>query len=137
MVLNTLKVWYQFRKHFKFVTSSPVGPLCRNHLFPPSSLDSTFLIWHNKGIRCFADLYSKGIFGSFTNVSSLYGLPVNHLFRYLQVRHFVSKSFSNFPFLPPQQPWDRLLDFKPQQRGIVSEIYNCILDLCNYSNSKT
>ncbi len=134
IVLNSLKIWFQFRKYFKFLTASPLGPLCNNHLFPPSHMDSAFSTWHNKGICCFLDMYSNGIFSSFANLTSLYGLPANYLFRYFQVRCFVSKCFTAFPSVPLQQPWEGLVTVKTPSRGTISILYNRILDLGNHSN---
>lgn len=136
VVLNTLKVWYQFRRHFKFVAISSLGPLNNNHLFAPSLLDSTFSAWYDKGIKQFKNLYLDGVFDSFANLSSTYGLPATHLFRYFQIRNFVSKSFPNFPSVPPEQPWESLLLHSPHQRGMISNIYNFILALNSQSNDK-
>ncbi len=70
VVLNTLKIWCQFRRHFKFVAASSLGPLNNNHLFPPSLSDSTFSVWHDKGITHFKYLYVDGVFDSFANLAT-------------------------------------------------------------------
>ena len=36
---STLKIWYQFRRHFKFKSASILAPLLRNHLFRPALTD--------------------------------------------------------------------------------------------------
>lgn len=136
VVLNTLKVWYQFRRHFKFTVISSLGPLNNNHLFPSSLLDSTFSGWYDKGIKQFKHLYVDCVFDSFANLSSNYRLPATHLFRYFQIRNFVSKCFPNFPSVPPEQPWESLLSRSPHQRGMISNIYNFILALNSQSNDK-
>lgn len=84
LVLNKLKIWYKFRRHFKFEAASSLGPLYNNHLFPPSLSDSTFSVWYDKGLTQFRHLYVA-------NLSSLYDLPVTHLFRYFQTHNFVAK----------------------------------------------
>lgn len=43
IVLSTLKIWYQFRKHFKFSSASLQGPVDMNHLFPPIFNGQCFL----------------------------------------------------------------------------------------------
>lgn len=40
VVLSTLKIWAQFRKHFKLNDLVLYGPLCNNHNFLPSSLET-------------------------------------------------------------------------------------------------
>ena len=129
-VLNTLKIWYQFRRHFKFVAASSLGPLNNNHLFPPSLSDLTFSVWFDKGITQFKHLYVYGVFISCANSSSLYGLPVTHLFCYFQIRNF------NCPSLPPEQRWETTLSFAPHHRGIISKLYDIILFFSNHSNAK-
>ena len=136
VVLNTLKIWYQFRRHFKFVAASSLGPLNNNHLFPPSLSDSTFSVWYDKGITQFRYLYVNGVFDSFANLSFRYDLPVTHLFRYFQTRNFVSKRFPNFPSLPPEHQWETMLPFVPHRRGIISKLYGIILAFSDHSNAK-
>ena len=97
VVPSTLKIWNQFRKHFKFKSVSTLAPLLKNDLFPPPLTDSTFLAWHNKGLKCFADLYKDGSFHSFTYLSGEFHLPPSHLFRYFQIRHCAKALFPVFP----------------------------------------
>lgn len=59
---DSLKMWYQFRKHFKFTSA---GPLCKNNLFPPSYLDSDFTLFRRQGVRYFQKIYSDGIFNTY------------------------------------------------------------------------
>ncbi|KAI5628117.1 hypothetical protein C0J50_8261, partial [Silurus asotus] len=80
VVLNTLKIWFQFRRHFKFRALSALGPLNRNNLFHPSLLDSAFSLWHEKGVKQLYNLYKDGVFRSFTSLSLEYGLPTAHFF---------------------------------------------------------
>ena len=136
VVLNTLKIWFQFRRHYKFVAPSSSGPLKNNHLFPPSLSDSIFSTWHDKGITQFKDLYVDGVFDNFANLSSRYDLPVTHLFRYFQTRNFVTKCFPNFPSLPPEHQWESMLTFIPHHRGIISKLYDIILAFSTHSNVK-
>lgn len=129
VVLNTLKIWYQFRRHFKFTAGSSLCPLINNHLFLPSLSDSVFSVWHNRGIKNLRHLYAGGVFDSFDNLSSKYNLPVTHLFRYFQIRDFVSKCFPNFPSLPPEQLWENLLTHNPHKKGLIAKMYDFILAL--------
>lgn len=67
------------------------------NFFPPSSLDSAFLLWTPNGLLKINDLYEKGVFASFSSLSKKYNLPSHHLFRFFQIRHFIKKQFPHFP----------------------------------------
>lgn len=101
VISNTLKTWYQFRWHFKFAATLSSGPSNNNHLYPPSLSDSTFTVRYEKCVAQYKLLDVDGIFDSFATLSSLFGLPVTHLFHDFQTRNF--KYFSNFPLLSPEQ----------------------------------
>jgi len=124
VVCSTLKIWYQFRRHFKFNSASTLAPLLRNHLFQPAISDSTFSIWHNKGLTMFKDLYKDGTFCSFAELSNKFQLPPLHFFRYLQIRHCVRPAF---PSLPPMQLWDEFLNLNPLQKPFISKVYDKLL----------
>lgn len=42
IILSSLIIWKQFRQHFGLTSASPHSPICKNHLFLPSSLDAAF-----------------------------------------------------------------------------------------------
>ncbi len=44
VVCSTLRIWFQFRRHFKCVSLSSLASLLRSHLLPPSFTDLTFSI---------------------------------------------------------------------------------------------
>ncbi len=121
------KMWYQFRKNFKFVSASLLTPLLKNHSFQPASSDPTFAIWHDKGLTTFKDLYKDGAFRSFADLSSEFQLPPSHLFRYFQVRHCAKSLFPTFPSIPLIQLWDDFLLSDPLQKSRISGIYNKLL----------
>ncbi|KAF4089744.1 hypothetical protein AMELA_G00070460, partial [Ameiurus melas] len=136
VVLSTLRTWYQFRQHFKFVGASSLCPLVNNHLFPPSCMDSSFSVWYDKGIKQVRNLYSDGVFDSFANLASTYDLPLTHFFRYFQIRNFVSRFFPDFPSAPPEQAWEDLFSNNPHQKGMISKIYDFILTQGSGSSNK-
>lgn len=88
IVISSLRIWNQFRQHFKLTSPSPHSPICNNHLFIPSTLDGAFASWKHKGIISFSDLYNDGIFASFDNLGQKFDLPRSSLFNYFQVRDF-------------------------------------------------
>lgn len=95
VIRNSLKIWLQFRKHFHFNQPITLLPLVRNHLFPPSQVDTPFDTWHCNGLVFFKDLFVDGTFASFDLLQKDNDIPKNHFFRYLQVRSFAKK---HFPF---------------------------------------
>ena len=112
VVSSTLKIWYQFRRRFKFISASTSAPLLKNHLFKPAFTDSTFSVWHGKGLIFFKNLYRDGIFRSFTDLSCVYQLPSSHLFRYFQIRH-CQIAISNLPLLTYGSVVGRVSLFQP------------------------
>lgn len=76
VVHSTLRIWYQFRGHFEFTSPSTLTPVLRNHLFKPSLSDSSFSVWHEKGLKSFKNLYKNNVFCSFTELSARFRLPI-------------------------------------------------------------
>lgn len=95
-------------------------------MFTPALTDRTFSLWQDKGLKCFKDLYKDGLFCSFTDLASEFDLPQSHLFRYFQIRACAKSLFPDFPHRPLEQPWGELIQLNPQQRSLISKIYNSI-----------
>lgn len=136
VVSSTLKIWYQFRRQFKFTSASTSAPLLKNHLFKPALTDSTFSVWHGKGLTFFKDLYRDGIFRSFTDLSCEFHLPPSHLFRYFQIRHCVKLLFPTFPSSPAIQLWEEFLCSNPFQKSLISKSYNKLLSFDSSQTTK-
>ena len=102
VVTATLKIWFQFRKHFKFTAPTVLTPRLKNPVFKPTFTDPTLSLWQDKGLKCFEDFYKEEVFCSFTDLVNKFSLPPSHLFRYFQVRNCAKSLFSNFPHLPPK-----------------------------------
>ena len=128
VVKNTLKIWFQFRKHFHFSQAITLLPLANNHLFPPSQIDAAFQVWHRNGLVFFGDLFVEATFASFNMLQKDHNLPNNHFFRYLQVRSFARKHFP-FPSLSPKNATDIILDLDPMLKKRVSKIYKTVLGI--------
>ncbi len=75
VVVATVRIWCQFRQHFKFTSASTLMPLLENHMFPSSLTDPIFKQWLAKSLRRFQDLYRDGTFCSYVQLSSEMGLP--------------------------------------------------------------
>jgi len=126
IVLSTLRIWAQFRNHYKFASPSPLSPICNNHLFPASSLDLTFTQWGRKKLSCFKSLYCKEGLDSFDNICQKYDLSRSNFFRYLQICHSVKVLFPSFPVLPTEAPWEEMTLLCPE-KGLISRLYSQLL----------
>lgn len=85
--VSALRIWWQFRRHFKFTSASTLMALFENHMFSPSLTDPVFTQWHSKGLRCFQDLYRDDMtFCSYIQLSSDLGLSESHLYRNFVIR---------------------------------------------------
>ena len=126
VVINTIKIWIQFRKQHGLHRASILTPICNNHAFLPSCSDPTFRVWSDKGLRTLNDLYDRGVFSSFASLSVKYGFPNSHFFRYLQMRHFIQKQFPHFPNRPPEAEVDQLLSLNVWQKRLIFVLYNKI-----------
>lgn len=129
IVLNSVKIWSQFRRHFNLSTMSVHSPIANNHSFVPSISDLAFKMWKTKGITTISDLFLQGSFGSFSQLSDRFDLPKSQFYRYLQIRHFVQKNFPSFPNRPLDNTIDKLLSLSPKQRGLISVIYHNICSI--------
>lgn len=126
IVSNSIRIWAQFRRHFGLQGASVLSPIKSNHMFTPSCTDPAFTVWFNNGIKSIYNLYIEDTFASFSQLSELYSLPKNHLFRYLQIRSFVCKTFSSFPNKPIKSHIDHILELKSDRRGLISLISDLI-----------
>ncbi|XP_053501431.1 uncharacterized protein LOC128620443 [Ictalurus furcatus] len=137
IVCTSLKIFYQFRRHFKSISASTMASICNNHLFPPSFIDSTFSLWEKKGLKCFEDLFINNVFANFSELSSSFSLPPSHIFRFFQIRHCVSPLFAGFPSLPTKSAWEEVFKLNPHKGGIISRIYATIWSQDDFYNIKT
>lgn len=126
IVNATLKIWSQFRLTFGLKGASKHSPICNNHHFIPSSIDSGFSMWQSLGLRSLKDLYTDGSFHSFTTLCERFNLPQSHLFRYFQVRNFAKQNNLDFPNTPCDTAADLIFNIPSHQKGIISKIYGSI-----------
>ncbi len=134
MVWNSIQIWAQIHKYLGWQRDSICAPVARNHRFSQPLNDQAFLIWQEKDILTFKDLFVDGCFLSFAQLESQFKIPKAHFFRYLQVRDFTRKNFPSFPSLPEQNPVDQLFPDDPEQRGTISGLYT---KLVSFSTSIT
>lgn len=123
LLYDSLRIWVQCRKRLGLHLMSIKAPICSNHMFPPSMMDSAFKIWESNGLRNIKDLFVDGIFASFTQLLKQFNVPQQHFFRYLQIRHFVKSRFPSFPELPEETSLDKIININVHKRGAIKEIY--------------
>ncbi len=100
--------------------------MMKNHAFLPSCLDSAYRIWACNCIHSVKDLYEESMFTSFPSLSARFNLPNSHLFSFFQTRHFVQKLFPHLPNRHPEHALDSFFDLKPNDKHLISVIYNLI-----------
>lgn len=96
VVLCSLKIWKQFRQHFKLSAPIPCTLICSNHLFHPSILDTAFTLWKERCLAHISDLYLEGPFATFNDIRVKHNLPQSHMFWYFQICDFVRTHFISF-----------------------------------------
>lgn len=129
VVRQSLKIWAQFRKHFNLLSFSLSSPILYNPVFPPSLFDPVFQEWHRQGIRCFRDLFIDNYFASFEQLSTKFNLSKTHFFRYLQARHFIHSQVESFPAASETNIMDGVLELHPTCKGLLSKLYNKLVDI--------
>lgn len=90
-IKHTLEVWTIVRKKLGGPLSvSRAMPIMGNMEFPPSVWDSGFRRWADKGLSTINSLFNGIEFKSFTQLQEQCQLPSNDLYRYFQIRHYIT-----------------------------------------------
>lgn len=126
VVRQSLKIWTKIRQHFGWHGNSLLAPLCANHHFHPTLLDSSFQLWTRNGIIKMKDLHINGMFPSFKLLRNKFSLPQTHFFRFLQIRICIRSNTSTFPSAPNSTQMESLSSVDPSSRGVIWYIYNCM-----------
>lgn len=100
LVFQSLRIWAQVWKHFGWQAGSLRAPIAANHQFPPSLEHESFLVWCEKGIVSFKDLYIAGTFASFDQLRAKFDLPKSRFLRFLQVRDWICNHTQSYPAIP-------------------------------------
>lgn len=126
LVVGTLKILTQIRRHFGWLTPPLATPICNNHLFIPAKTDSRFSVLENKGLSSLGDLYIDGIFASLNQLISTFNLHKSDFFWYFQLRDFVKTHATSFPQIPTPSGMDLALKAKTLSKGHISFFYNLL-----------
>ncbi len=125
LVTSSLKIWPQFRSHFKQKQALSLLPITSNALFPSSLTDHVFQVWSRKGLRYVRDFFQGSRFIKFEHMIKAFGIPKSNFYRYLQVRSLVKKYFNTLS-TPPPHSWIEELDLSVSERGLISTVYSSI-----------
>ena len=77
----------------------------------------------------FSDLFPDDAFISFETLCADHDIPRTHRFRFFQIRSFAQKMFTSYPYMPPKNHLDVILEFRPSDKKQMSMIYSYIGDL--------
>lgn len=135
VINQTLKIYSQFRKHFNLPDMCLSSPIAFNHLFLPSMQDTSFNIWHGRGLKSFSDLFINNTFASFEQLSKKFNIPGSHFFRYLQIRHYMKESLLQFPQKPSDNIINNIMSRNPADKGTITSLLGLISKLDNSSIS--
>lgn len=65
----------------------------------------------------------------FQQLSEKFYLPKSDFFRYLQIRHFIVSQLPTLSTPPDNSTVDSNLSLDPLKKGLISNLYNFIMDL--------
>ena len=63
----------------------------------------------------------------------MFDLPKSHFFRFLQIRHFVQKSFASFADLPTDNIMNQILSLSPDRKKLTSSLYDTLFNISSPS----
>lgn len=92
-VKHTLKIWNKVQKQLKGKTAlSRAMTIYKNIEFIPSLSDSSgFRGWAERGLISVNQLFEGNVFKTFDQLKVKFKLPSNDLYKYLQIRSYVTK----------------------------------------------
>ncbi len=121
---SSLKLWTQFRSHFKQKQALYLLPITSSALFPPSLTNRAFQVWFRKGLLCLKrDFFQGSSFISFEHMIKAFNIPKSNFYRYLQVQSLVKKYFNSLSTPPPHSWIEELFDLSVSERGLISTAY--------------
>ncbi len=129
MVLHSLKIWSQFRKHYRLFSQSIYAPITANHLLPASLIDKDLISGLKQVSQTQVFCIMRGLWCH--SIKSRTNLIFLHIvfFRYLQIGDFIKSQYIHYPSLPPKTSLDLILEIKPGVKGTISKLYTFIFGL--------
>lgn len=90
IMMNTIRTWERLVKPTQSKDPTPaLHPIIQNKAFPPGLDTNIFQCWYNLGIKIVRDLFEGDRLLSFDQIRTKFGVPSQHFYGYLQVRHFI------------------------------------------------
>lgn len=126
IVKHSFRILTQFRRSFSLRDLPTCAPITRNHQFMPSIIDSAFQEWADRGVATIENLFIDNTFASFDQLKLKFNIQNSHLFRFLQLRSFVSTSFTHFPSQPPNTLLNSILKLNSGSKGNIGNIYSLL-----------
>lgn len=125
-VKHTVIVWHEVLNYLKENAAlSRFTPIWGNKHFTPGTNDLGFKIWANKGINKISDLYDRDVLLSFTDLKQKFNIDAKHFFKYLQIRHFITKT-QNSLSLPSLNSIEMIAVNYCGKPGLISRFYQII-----------
>lgn len=129
VTINTLKAWQIVcRLEGRSNKTSMFTPIRNNPAFPPGSSDPGFQQWSVKNINSLIDLFSNNSLMSFKQLTNKYSLIKQDFFRFLQVRHYITRSTTLIDH-PEISVIEKML-FQQRQRVSLSSLYRALNGQC-------
>jgi len=90
-IQHTVKIWSTIQKKFRgVITLSRAIPIKGNPDFLPSICDSAFNRWEESGLKIINQIFDGETIKPFSQLCDKFTLRSNDLFRYLQLRHYIT-----------------------------------------------
>lgn len=127
VVYNILCAWQEAKKHCGLLTSiSMNAPLTLNPDLPNTVGNSLLETWKSLGVVQFKQLFNHNILKEFSSLKAEFGLPKQDFFKYLQLRHLITKlEKQNQLAKEGSELEDIVLNLRPS-KGAISKIYKCL-----------
>lgn len=136
IILHSLRIWKQIQLFLGLPKVYIDSPICHNHAFSSALMDPVFFMWKAKNIVFIQDLYFEGNLVSFQWLRQTYDLLSTHLFRFLQIRHYIRSHIPDYERMPKHNTMDSLRRLIPGSRGTVSSLYNILMAHVEVSTEK-
>ena len=130
LITNVVKIWKRLKKMFK--ENHPLNALTTLIDNPDLSVEGVgpnFKSWQTVGLKRVYDLYSDGNFKTFESLRDQYKLPTNDFYKYLQVRHYVSKKANTLNLSRGTHMLERFFLKQPKHDHFISRFYSELQNL--------
>lgn len=129
-IRGTMKTWSAVRKKLKMSNSvSRATKIAKNPDFIPSTIDSGFNKWANKGLIYIDQMFQGQTMKSFTQLQKEFNLPAHDFYKFLQLRDYLQKhqEWENI-YKTPSKLEEVLWSFSEDKskKGVISKIYKAL-----------